>query len=340
MTGTHPLRRLGKKRPLHRLLNTHPVTVALLGALLLISAAAPGVAGDLTLTLAAWNIEHLAAEDDRGCRPREAAGYKAIRRYLRQTGADVIAFQEVENLRAAQRVFPASDYDIHISERPTREFPECYDIVRNRLMQRTGFAVRKDLAARLGLKAVRQPDVSELQGSRESGRWGVYLVLEPVAAEEGDLQPLHLLSIHLKSGCTYQSVGGKKARENCRLLHGQVETLSGWINTRARLDQDFIIAGDFNRQLDQLSDEVWLLLESGGRSGTYVDLEKALQGIKHPRPYNPKYPFAIDHIVYNRFLDGLVVEEETFFDVRADKYSDHLPLFTVFDLARSGGSED
>ncbi|MYH70868.1 MAG: hypothetical protein F4147_12630 [Gammaproteobacteria bacterium] len=237
-------------------------------------------------------------------------------------------------------MFPASDYDIHISERPTREFPECYDIARDRLMQRTGFAVRKDLAARLGLKAVRQPDVSELQGSRESGRWGVYLVLEPVAAEEGNLQPLHLLSIHLKSGCTYQSVGGKKARENCRLLHGQVETLSGWINTRARLDQDFIIAGDFNRQLDQLSDEVWLLLESGGRSGMYVDLEKALQGIKHPRPYNPKYPFAIDHIVYNRALDGLVVEEETFFDVRADKYSDHLPLFTVFDLARSGGSED
>ena len=317
-----------------------PIPARLISALWLILAAFPGISADRDLILAAWNIEHLAAEDDQGCRPREAAGYKAIRRYLGQAGADVIAFQEVENLRAAQRVFPASDYDIHISERPTREFPECYDIARDRLMQRTGFAVRKDLAARLGLKAVRQPDVSELQGSRESGRWGVYLVLEPVAAEEGDLQPLHLLSIHLKSGCTYQSVGGKKARENCRLLHGQVETLSGWINTRARLDQDFIIAGDFNRQLDQLSDEVWLLLESGGRSGTYVDLEKALQGIKHPRPYNPKYPFAIDHIVYNRALDGLVVEEETFFDVRADKYSDHLPLFTVFDLARSGGSED
>ena len=317
-----------------------PIPARLISALWLVLATFPGISADRDLILAAWNIEHLAAEDDQGCRPREAAGYKAIRRYLGQAGADVIAFQEVENLRAAQRVFPASDYDIHISERPTREFPECYDIARDRLMQRTGFAVRKDLAARLGLKAVRQPDVSELQGSRESGRWGVYLVLEPVAAEEGDLQPLHLLSIHLKSGCTYQSVGGKKARENCRLLHGQVETLSGWINTRARLDQDFIIAGDFNRQLDQLSDEVWLLLESGGRSGTYVDLEKALQGIKHPRPYNPKYPFAIDHIVYNRALDGLVVEEETFFDVRAERYSDHLPLFTVFDLARSGGSED
>ena len=290
--------------------------------------------------LAAWNIEHLAAENDRGCRPRETADYTAIRRYLKQSGADVVAFQEVENLHSARRVFPASDYDIHISERPTREFPECYDIARNRLMQRTGFAIRKDLADHLGLKAVRQPDVRELQGSRESGRWGVYLVLEPVDAEGDDLQPLHLLSIHLKSGCTYQPVRGKKAGSHCRLLHGQVETLSGWINARARLGQDFIIAGDFNRQLDQLSDEVWLRLETGGRSGTYVDLEKALHGIKHPRPYNPKYPFAIDHIVYNRALDGLVVEEETFFDVRAEKYSDHLPLFTMFDLARSGGGED
>ena len=309
-------------------------------ALLLVSVSVPDAAAGRDLILAAWNIEHLAAENDRGCRPRETADYTAIRRYLKQSGADVVAFQEVENLHSARRVFPASDYDIHISERPTREFPECYDVDRNRLMQRTGFAVRKDLAANLGLKAVRQPDVRELQGSRESARWGVYLVLEPVDAEGDDLQPLHLLSIHLKSGCTYQPVRGKKAGSHCRLLHRQVETLSGWINARARLGQDFIIAGDFNRQLDQLSDEVWLRLETGGRSGTYVDLEKALHGIKHPRPYNPKYPFAIDHIVYNRALDGLVVEEETFFDVRADKYSDHLPLFTVFDLARSGGSGD
>ena len=309
-------------------------------ALLLVSVSVPGVAAGRDLNLAAWNIEHLAAENDRGCRPRETADYTAIRRYLKQSGADVVAFQEVENLRAARRVFPASLYDIHISERPTREFPECYDIARNRLMQRAGFAVRNDLADHLGLKAVRQPDVRELQGSRESGRWGVYLVLEPVDAEGGDLQPLHLLSVHLKSGCTYQPVRGKEAGSRCRLLHGQVETLSGWINARARLGQDFIIAGDFNRQLDQLSDEVWLRLESGGRSGRYVDMEKALHGIKHPRPYNPKYPFAIDHIVYNRALDGLVVEEETFFDVRADRYSDHLPLFTVFDLARSGGSGD
>ena len=308
--------------------------------LLSLSVSVPGISADRDLILAAWNIEHLAAEDDQGCRPREAADYKAIRRYLRQAGADVIAFQEVENLRAAQRVFPASDYDIHISERPTREFPECYDIARDRLMQRTGFAVRKDLAARLGLKVVRQPDVREVQGSRESGRWGVYLVLEPVDPESGGLQPLHLLSIHLKSRCTYQRLTGNKIRDDCRILYQQAGALSRWINTRARLNQNFIIAGDFNRQLDQLSDEVWLRLEGGAGTGSYIDLEKALHGVKHPRPYNPKYPYAIDHIIYNQALDGLAVEHETFFDVHADKYSDHLLLFAVFDLARADGNEN
>ena len=98
-------------------------------------------------------------------------------------------------------------------------------------------------------------------------------------------------------------------------------------------NQDFIITGDFNRQLDQLSDEVWLRLEAGGMPGTYVDLEKVLHGMKHPQPYNPKYPYAIDHIIYNQALDALVVEEKTFFDTGAADYSDHLPLFAVFDLS-------
>ena len=312
-----------------------PICALLLGAALL-----PGVAAERSLVLAAWNIEHLAAGAGQGCRPRNAGDYKAIERYVRQAGADVIAFQEVENLRAAHKVFPAPDYDIHISERPAIEFPECYDIARKRLMQRTGFAVRKDIAARLGLKAVRQPDVRELQGPHDSGRWGVHLVLEPVAAAGGAPKPLHLLSIHLKSRCTYQPLTGKKARDECRILRRQVGALSRWINTRARLRQDFIIAGDFNRQLDQLSDEVWLQMESGGGGGPYVDLEKALHGIRHPLPYNPKYPFAIDHVIYNRALDGLALEQETFFDARAGQFSDHLPLFTVFDLARPGQSEN
>ena len=317
------------------------MTGRLITALLLVVAHIPVLAADRTLTLAAWNIEHLAADDGKGCRPRAAAEYEAIKRYLKRAGADIIAFQEVENLRAARKVFPASDYDVHISERPTRKFPECYGMSENRLMQRTGFAVRKDLTARLGIKAVRQPDVKDLQGAHDAGRWGVYLILERVGPGSAGsmlmLPALHLLSIHLKSRCTYQAVTGKKTRRDCALLYGQVNALADWVNARSRLKQDFIIAGDFNRQLDQLSDEVWLRLESGGKSGRYVDLEKVLHGIEHPRPYNPKYPYAIDHVIYNQSVDGLVLETEAFFDTRAAKYSDHLPLFATLDWSDSGG---
>ena len=316
------------------------IPARVISALWLILAAFPGIAADRTLTLVAWNIEHLAAEDGKGCRPRDSAEYAAIRAYLDKAGADVVAFQEVENLRASNRIFPAAKYDIHVSERPARQFPECYDIANPRLMQRTGIAVRKDITPRLGLRAARQPDVSELQGGHDAGRWGVYLILEQtVPGRAGSIPPhppLHLLSLHLKSRCTYQALTGTKTRPDCAILHGQVNALSGWINSRNLLQQDFIIAGDFNRQLDLLSDEVWARLESGGRSGTYVDLEKVLHGKAHPQPYNPKYPYAIDHIIYNQALDALVVEEKSHFDTGAEKYSDHLPLFATFDLSGRG----
>ena len=316
------------------------IPAGIISALWLILAAFPGVAADLDLTLVAWNIEHLAAVDGKGCRPRDSAEYATIRKYLNEAGADVIAFQEVENLRAARRVFPASDYDVHISERPTRTFPDCYGMSENRLMQRTGFAVRKDITERLGMKAVRQPDVRELQGGLDSGRWGVHLVLEQAdatsAASVAARPSLHLLSVHLQARCAYQALTGKKTRPDCAILHQQVNALADWINTRTAMKHYFIIAGDFNRQLDQLSDEVWMRLESGGKSGVYVDLEKVLHGIEHPQPYNPKYPYAIDHIVYNQTVDGLVLEEETFFDTKASKYSDHLPLFATFDLSYRG----
>ena len=307
----------------------------LVSALLLIWMPVPGIADDWILTLATWNIEHLAAADDKGCRPRDSSQYEDLRRDLDRTGADVVAFQEVENLSAAKRIFPVADYDIHISERPSRKFAVCSHSANNRLMQRTGFAVRKDMSERLGIRVVRQPDVRELEGDYGSGRRGVYLVLEHVDGENkvATGAPLHLLSIHLKSGCRYQAVEGKNSGP-CGILNKQIDVLSAWINARDRSGQNFIIAGDFNRQLDWLSDAVWLRLEAGGKTGTYVDLEKALHGVKHPKPFNRKYPYAIDHVIYNQALDGLIVEAKTSFDAKAGKYSDHLPLFAVFDLSR------
>ena len=54
-----------------------------------------------TLTLASWNMEHLAEHDGSGCRPRTEADYAAMRAYVDALGADVVAFQEVESKAAA-----------------------------------------------------------------------------------------------------------------------------------------------------------------------------------------------------------------------------------------------
>ena len=64
-----------------------------------------------TLTLASWNMEHLAERNGTGCRPRTDADYAAMRTYAEALQADVIAFQEVESRAAAQRVFDPARWD-------------------------------------------------------------------------------------------------------------------------------------------------------------------------------------------------------------------------------------
>lgn len=84
---------------------------ALLAALALLCASCTGTPSPTpptstagTITLAAWNMEHLAEANGSGCRPRTDADYAAMRAYVADLNADVIAFQEVESKAAAERV--------------------------------------------------------------------------------------------------------------------------------------------------------------------------------------------------------------------------------------------
>ena len=90
--------------------------------LLLVGCQAPGAVPDspeaLHLRIATWNLEHLNDTDAAGCVPREQADYDAIADRIREIAPDVVAFQEVENAAAAQRVFPASHWHVEVSTRP------------------------------------------------------------------------------------------------------------------------------------------------------------------------------------------------------------------------------
>ena len=205
-----------------------------------------------TLTLCTWNIEHLAAHDDAGCKPRKNHDYQALHKFAADLNADIIAFQEVENLSAARRVFTPSEYHIEISGRPTVELGRCREGGRRR-MQRTGFAIRKDLQTRLGLRYQRQPDVRYL-ATKPSERWGVHIVLLSTNIPG---RRLDLLSVHLKSGCSYDEPAYRHDDSPCSRLAEQVLRLEAWMDARAAAGEEFFVLGDMNRQLDGLGDPVW-----------------------------------------------------------------------------------
>ncbi len=313
-------------------------------AVIVVLLATPSLQADPpTITLCTWNLEHLAARDNAGCRPRTAADYQALCHYAAGLNADIIAFQEIESVAAARRVFDPETYRIEISARPDTDLGWCRRKDKRRCMQRTGFAVRKDLQKIHGITIERMPDVTTLAGDA-SERWGVHLRLLAFNSAK-EKKVLHLLCVHLKSGCAYDPVRFKKDRTPCSRLAVQVSRLEAWMDARAAAGEEFIVLGDMNRQLDGLGDPVWEALDDSEscdwetpdsgpwycRKGTarfnrIADLERARAGRKHPYPHHPRYPYAVDHIIMSAGADQMAMEKTARFVEDKDKLSDHTPL--------------
>lgn len=293
------------------------------------------------LTVCTWNLEHLAAQNETGCRPRKDADYRALKHFAASLQADIIAFQEVENQAAAFRVFDSSVYRVEISQRPDVDLGRCAETGRPRRMQRVGFAIRKDLESKLGASYKRLPDVRTL-ACEPSQRWGVHIRLQSAATPE---RRLDLLCVHLKSGCWYQAVAYRGNASPCSRLAAQVPRLEAWMDARASAHSEFIVLGDLNRQLDGLGDPVWEALddsevctwlrpasglwhcrEGSARFSQIADLERARSGRKHPYPHKKRYPFAVDHIIMSAGADQMAIEKSAQFIRDRQKLSDHTPL--------------
>lgn len=249
-----------------------------------------------TLTLASWNMEHLAERNDSGCRPRGDADYAAMRAYADALDADVIAFQEVESRAAAERVFDPVRYTVAIEQRAgSGRKGECGGRPGLTINpQRTGFAIRKDVAFE------RQPDLTDLQLGNPDLRSGVDVVVRPANG-----LPIRLLSVHLKAGCNTGS-----QREACPVLFQQVPVVEQWIDQRAGERMRFAVLGDFNRRLALPDDAVWADWDDG--SPAHADLARA-SGDRQAR-CNPRYRDFIDFIVLDRRATGglLRFEEKTY----------------------------
>jgi endonuclease/exonuclease/phosphatase family metal-dependent hydrolase len=249
-------------------------------------------------------MEHLAESNGSGCRPRTDADYAAMRAYVEDLGADVIAIQEVESQAAAERVFDPAIYTVVIEDRiGTDRGGECRGQAGLTInAQRTGFAIRK------GVQFERQPDFTAVQVGNPDLRSGVDLIVRP---RGGD--PIRVLSVHLKSGC---SSGDRN--EACPVLFQQVPVMEQWIDQRATEGVRFAVMGDFNRRLGMSNDAVWADWDDSSPANADLALASGDQSAR----CNPRYRDFIDFIVLDRRATGGLrgFEEKTF---EAESLADH-----------------
>ena len=157
---------------------------------------------------------------------------RAIAAEVRRLDADVIAFQEVENVAIARRVFRG--YDICMTG--------------GEGAQHAGFAFRP----RRGIRC--EPPLESVAAGR--GRAG-----QPLLLHTGDGPPLHLLSVHLKSGCSRDALDSGTSA--CVLLAAQAQALGEWIAARAEAQERFVVLGDLNRAgAPDAEDPFWQMLDA------------------------------------------------------------------------------
>ena len=278
--------------------------------------AVPSHAGDLRV--AAWNLELLNDTDMEGCVPRAAADYDALARRVAELGADIVAFQEVENAAAAQRVFPAADWHIEISSRPsTGPGPACRERPDAHLGHlATGFAVRRGIAYR------RAVDLADLADGNPFLRWGADITVTDGGRE------LRLLSVHLVSGCWgVEQDRDERRTETCTVLRGQMLHLKAWADARRAEGVGFVILGDFNRRLAVPGDWAWDVL-SLPSALLHLPTSDLVYGC------DPRFREFIDHLVVGGEAVSMLVPGSTREVPPQGLHPDHCAMAADFVLTR------
>jgi len=279
---------------------------------------ASGPVLDRPIKIATWNVEHLAEQNDTGCRPRTDADYAELRRHAAALDADVIAIQEVENQAAAERVFDPALYDVVMSGRPvSARGGACRGLAGKSIRQQAvGFAIRKSVPWALNA------DVSDLALGNPDLRWGIDITVNGAT-------PLRLLNVHLKSGCN----SGRAATDpDCPVLFNQLVPLEKWIDDRAVAGEAFAVLGDWNRRISASSDQFYREINDGNPAGSNLTIAAGTA----PATCKARYREFIDHIVTGTKASALVVPgsfaEYTYRVPEEQHPSDHCPVSVEFKL--------
>ncbi|XWN38153.1 MAG: HAD family acid phosphatase [Balneola sp.] len=274
----------------------------------------------------AWNIEHLAENNEEGCVARSDQDYEKLRNFAATMDADIVALQEVESVNAVARVFPENEWEIVLSDRPSSGSYECRGSGRPSTQQRVAFAVKK------GIEFEKIDSFKELALNNPGLRYGLVIRLT------GTPEPIEVMNVHMKSGCFVNDYSTSD-RDACETFEQQVPVLDKWVESKVKEKKAFVILGDFNHRITTPENRFWKDLED--MDGNKISIKSSMEGI---RGCHPRYPDPIDHILAgpnslkyyspaseNVFYFGKTPETMT----EDDMLSDHCPISVDLNFAPS-----
>ncbi len=278
----------------------------------------PSVIYAQTLTIVSWNLQWLSTKNDKI--HRQQNDFKKIKQTLELLRPDILAFQEVDSVEVLTRILPDNQYTLHMSARLPTEVSASGNHQREtkQSQQYTGFAIKE------GIEVTRQPDLSRLSSS--SGlRNGTYVVIDAP-------EPIHLLNVHLKSGCFTDMERRKKA---CTTLRQQFTVLTEWINHQTEQQQHYMMIGDFNHRLSA-NDWFYTWKENRIHNSNIDLLTEPLNASCYARSKRGgfvRYDELIDHAITDKAL-GMRIErfgsinqyQIALKDIERFVISDHCPI--------------
>jgi endonuclease/exonuclease/phosphatase family metal-dependent hydrolase len=270
-----------------------------------------------TLSLASWNMEWLTSSPvvKMQSSQRSDQDIDAYRRVFSQIKPAIFSFQEVNDIDIVRKII-GDDYTIFLSDRakPTNRRYQFSDI-----NQYTGVAV---------INSLHVTDPADIVLSHNNKlRFATYVQIK---RPEG--KPLHLLSVHLKSGCITQY---RPSKSSCNQLKQQTQQLNRWLKSRTSHNDSYIILGDFNHNLAYPNDWMWNELIAGLQPAPELKSRQAKAKciIKSKNGRLIKYPSLIDHIVASPDIEMSQVAQFIYAKEWVEQYklSDHCPIQAVFE---------
>ncbi len=277
------------------------------------------------ISVMTWNISWLSSKPDKIQAQRTQNDYNELQRIIEEISPDFFAFQEVDSQAALAKILMNKRFNVIFSDRASFFKNDKSS------QQFTGWAIKKDW------KIKDHPDIALLSitpsNKKSRLRYGTH-----IEVYKKNVKPIHLLSIHLKSGCFSRAHIRKKS---CRILAKEIDTLILWVKNRLKLNQSFIITGDFNHYLNEENQWAWSKLVVNLPEKSIINLSRETKANCSVRYYNyrknrwanARYIKLIDHIIVSRDISSnnsttpIANQYKLKFDLKMNNLSDHCPIY-------------